>query len=253
MYSNIMNIEIKNVSVEIDEQVILENISFDVKDKNTCVIIGSYGYYNGILLNVLGGFYEPLRGTLLIDGVDLYEKEEHELIETKKRLSFVFQEGAFLSNLTVLENLLLPVQFYSMQFIKSKVMKEIKDLCTYFDVPQVLEKRPAFISYTSKKILSFIRAIITHPELIIINKPLFNLDIRNQIKVIQMLKDLKEKGTTMIISSNSFDIIKAVADQVVHVEKGTIQKISYKEDKNFLQNIKKLDILSDLVGVEDEV
>ncbi len=248
-----MNVEIKDLSVDIDENIIIKNISFSVAEHESCIIIGSYGYYNGILMNVLGGFYEPIGGTVFISGKDIYSKTEDEIIDLRRKISFVFQEGAFLSNLTVLENLLLPVKFYEKEFVKSKVMKEIKDYCEYFDVPSVLEKRPAFISYTSKKILSLVRALITHPEIIIINKPLFNLDIRNQIKVANLLKDLKKDGKTLVIASNSFDVIKAIADQVVHIEKGSIRKIMYAKNKDFLQEIKKLDILSDILGVEDEV
>lgn len=248
-----MNVEIKNLSVDIDEKIIIKDISFSVAEHQSCIIVGSYAYYNGILLNVLGGFYHPACGTICIAGKDIYSKTEDEVIDLRKKISFVFQEGAFLSNLTVLENLLLPVKFYAKKFVQSKVMKEIKDYCEYFDVPPVLEKRPAFISYTSKKILSIIRALITHPEIIIINKPLFNLDIRNQIKVINLLKDVKKQGMTFIISSNSYDVIKSIADQVVHIEKGSIQKIMYAKNKDFLHEIKQLDILSDLVGVEDEV
>lgn len=248
-----MNIEIKNLSVDIDENIIIKNISFSIEEHESCIIVGSHGYYNGILLNVLGGFYDPIEGTVLISGKDIYSRTEDEIIDLRRRISFVFQEGAFLSNLTVLENLLLPVKFYAKKFVKSKVMKEIKEYCDYFDVPPVLEKRPAFISYTSKKILSLIRALITHPEMIIINKPLFNLDIRNQIKVINLLKDLKKDGKTLIIASNSYDVIKSIADKVVHIEKGSIQKIMYANNRDFLKEIKKLDILSDLLGVEDEV
>jgi len=248
-----MKVEIKNLSVDIDEDIIMKNISFSIEEHQSCIIIGSYGYYNGILLNVLGGFYHPADGTVFIAGKDIYSKTEDEVVDLRKKISFVFQEGAFLSNLTVLENLLLPVKFYAKKFVKKKVMQEIKDYCEYFDVPPVLEKRPAFISYTSKKILSLIRTLITHPEIIIINKPLFNLDIRNQIKVINLLKDIKKAGMTFIISSNSFDVIKSIADQVVLIEKDSVQKIMYAKNKNFLQEIKQLDILSDLVGVEDEV
>ena len=248
-----MNVEIKNLSVDIDENIIMKNISFSVAEHESCIIVGSHGYYNGILLNVLGGFYDPVGGTVFVAGKDIYSKTEDEIIDLRRKISFVFQEGAFLSNLTVLENLLLPVKFYTKKFIKTKVIKEIKEYCDYFDVPAVLEKRPAFISYTSKKILALIRALITHPEMIIINKPLFNLDIRNQIKVTNLLKDIKKEGKTLIIASNSYDVIKAIADQVVHIEKGSIQKIMYAKNKDFLKEIKKLDILSDLLGVEDEV
>ena len=68
-----------------------------------------------------------------------------------------------------------------------------------------------------------------------------------------LLKDIKKEGKTLIIASNSYDVIKAIADQVVHIENGSIQKIMYAKNKDFLKEIKKLDILSDLLGVEDEV
>jgi len=248
-----MKVEIKTLSVDIEGNVVMKDLSFTVEEHRSCIIVGSYGYYNGILLNVLGGFYEPHSGQVCIGGRDIYAKTEEEIIDLRRKISFVFQEGAFLSNLTVLENLLLPVKFYSKKFAKTRVMREIKDYCDYFNVPPVLEKRPAFISYTSKKILSLIRALITHPEIIIINKPLFNLDIRNQIKVIDLLKKIKQQGMTYIISSNSYDVIKGIADQVVHIEKDKIKKIYYARDEGFLEDIKKLDILSDVVGVEDEV
>jgi len=248
-----MNLEIKNLSVKVDNDYIMNDISFSVIEHQTCIIIGSHGYYNGILLKVFGGFQVPVKGKVFIEEKDIYSKTEDEITDLRRKISFVFQEGAFLSNLSIIENLLLPVQFYTKDFVKSKVMDEIMEYCAYFNLSDVLEKRPEFISYTSRKLLSLIRAMITHPEMIIIDKPLFNLDIRNQIKVINLLKEIKKDGKTLVMASNSFDIIKSIADQVVHIENEKIQKIMHSKNPNFLKEIKKLDILSDLVGVEDEV
>ncbi len=89
--------------------------------------------------------------------------------------------------------------------------------------------------------------------MIIVNKPLFNLDIKNQRRVINVLKEMKSQGKTLVISSNSFDLIKALADRVIVLEKNNIGKIMKRQDKDFIQQVKQLDILSDLVGVEDEV
>jgi len=246
-------LEIRNLVVQVEEQKIFDQISFELENKECLLIVGSHGYYNGILLNTIVGFYEPAEGAVTFEGVDIYSKTEEELVALRKKVSFVFQEGVFLANLSVLENLLLPVKFYSKKFIQSKVMKEIKEYCDFFEVPPVLQKRPAFISYTSKKLLSLIRALITHPEMIILNKPLFNLDIRNQKRVIHVLKEMKSQGKTLVISSNSFDVIKALADRVIHIEKKDIKKILNRQDKDFIQQVKQLDILSDLVGVEDEI
>ncbi|HEX38045.1 MAG TPA: ATP-binding cassette domain-containing protein [Candidatus Cloacimonetes bacterium] len=246
-------LEIKNLVVQVEEQKIFNRISFGVDERETVLIVGSHGYYNGILLNTIGGFFEPAEGKVTFEGIDIYSKTEEELIALRKKVSVVFQEGVFLANLSVLENLLLPVKFYRKKFIHSKVIKEIKDYCEFFEVPPVLQKRPAFISYTSKKLLSFIRALITHPEMIILNKPLFNLDIRNQKRVIHVLKEMKSQGKTLVISSNSFDVIKALADRVIYLEKNDIKKIMNREDKDFIQQVKQLDILSDLIGVEDEI
>jgi ABC-type lipoprotein export system ATPase subunit len=199
---------------------------FSIKKGRGYLITGPYEILNTFLLKVIGGILPPGTGDcrceIFFKGKDIYESSELEIEEIKKKISFVFCEGTMISNLSVKENLLLPIGYHCPGFDRNTVMEKIKKGFDFFEIPDVLEKRPAEISYYVKKKLAFIRASLQEPELLLADKPLFNLDENDRGKTVRFLEDMKSDGTTLVVASGYSPDFESLIDEFIILEKGKI-------------------------------
>lgn len=180
---------------------------------------------NDWLLKGMAGILRdhPLRGRVWFDGMDVYSNTDEELKEIKKRVAFVFCEGTLISNLTVEENLLLPLSYHVPDFDRGEVMKKINRGFEYFGIPDVLSRRPAELAYSVKKKLAFVRADLREPELILMDKPLFNLAERERGRVLSHLEQLNKQGVTLILTSHCPSRFEELADQTITLENGVVR------------------------------
>ena len=245
-------LKVSNVFWKSERVEVLQDISFTLEEGRSTIIAGTYESGKSVLLKVIGGISPPDKGTVFYYDKDIYDSSDEVIKGIRKEIVFLFHDGALLSNLIIKENLLLPIKYHFPDFIYDEIMNEINEYLDYFGIKNVLEKRPAEVSEISKKLLTFIRAAIMHPRLMLIDEPLFNLDFMSQKKVIVFLENLKKKGINLLIVSNSFDVLKAVGDRLIIMQDGKIVNVLNKEDENFLEKARKFE-LSDLTGVEDEI
>jgi len=222
-------------------------------DAGKCVVISGYPESGrSLLLKLIAGIYLPDSGKITFKDKDIHGGNEDEIKKARSKIAYVFEAGVHLSNIIIRENLLLPLKFYYNDFNRKETEELIQYYIDYFNLGNLLDKRPAEVSIIKRKILNLIRALIQKPELLLLDEPLFNLDIRNQKLVISLLKKLKKNGMSLMIVCNSIDILKAVGDILVIMDNGSVISILSREDPDFLKEADKLEFI-DLAGVEDEI
>jgi len=184
------------------------------------LITGSNETMKTTLLKAMGGLvpYDEIQGQVSFQGVDLYDASEDELQEVKKKIAFVFAEGTLISNLSIRENLLLPVRYHSPGADVSPWLQKIEEGFRYWDIPTVLDYRPAEISYSTRKAITFLRAALREPLLILLDKPLFNLAAKDRQRVRPYLEMLKQKGTALVITSHYDDQLESLMDETIQVD-----------------------------------
>jgi len=205
-----------------DEYSFDSDIELVLRRKRGYLIAGPNDMANVRLLETLGGILPPMEsgGAVLFDGCDLYESPEKSIKAMKKKIAYVFREGVMISNITVKENLLLPLRYHNPGLDVQEALQRIAEGFRFFDIPDILEKRPADISYDVKKKMAFIRASLQEPELILLQRPMFNLEERDRRRVIRFMKPLKRKWVTFVIVSRCVTMMEALFDEVILLDQG---------------------------------
>ncbi|HNX01335.1 MAG TPA: ABC transporter ATP-binding protein [Candidatus Cloacimonadota bacterium] len=222
------NIQLEKVRFQNHEKVLLSEINLRISEGETLFLSGAGESGRSLLLKIMAGILPPSHGKVLYDGIDLYEAEPDTLKTIKREIGFSFQVDGLLSNLTVEENILLPVRFFEPDEIEV-YESNIRDLLHYFSLSDTWQKRPAELSMQKKKVLVFIRSIIMNPKVLFLDDPFFGLDRYYQVKLLEYVKHVNQSGLTLVIVSNSEDLMLELADKILYFRNGKIERELNKE------------------------
>jgi putative ABC transport system ATP-binding protein len=184
------------------ETVALNKLSFEVKSGEFVAVMGPSGCGKSTLLNILGLLDDPDAGSFLFNGIEVANFNERKRAELRKRnIGFVFQSFNLIDELTVFENVELPLIYLGMKSAERKQRVE-----KILDKVQIMHRRnhyPQQLSGGQQQRVAVARAVVNNPKLILADEPTGNLDSLNGNDVMQMLSDLNEQGTTIIMVTHS--------------------------------------------------
>jgi len=198
----------------------LEDISFEVKEKEFVSIVGRSGAGKTTLLKLLLAEEKPTQGQIFFDDKNVNNLESGELPQLRRKIGAVFQDYKLLSSKTTYENI-----SYVMEVIGAS-NEEI-----FRDVPKILEivglenranNFPAELSGGEKQRVAIARAIAHRPEVILADEPTGNLDPYNTLDIIRLLLKIQEIGTTVILATHNKEIINRLGKRVITLETGKI-------------------------------
>jgi ABC-type lipoprotein export system ATPase subunit len=201
----------------------VDGVSFTFTERQFIAIMGPSGSGKTTLLYLLGGLDKPTDGELIVDGVDVKRlggKQEH--LFRRQKLGFVFQDFHLIPNLTALENVMLP-----MELSRGKSHIEMRERARHLLLQVGIEEnrhrhRPTRLSGGQQQRVAIARALANDPQVILADEPTGNLDSRNGKNIIQLLKQLSEKGKTVIVVTHDRSIAR-VADVRMDMEDGKIE------------------------------
>ena len=175
----------------------LDNVSFSVKKGEFVLVIGSSGSGKSTLLNMVGLLDRPTEGRVLVDGFDTSDLTDNEISAFRnEKLGFVFQFSNLLSDLTVLENVLLPSQI---QF-DSSTGDKAKEILEKVGLKDQLFKRANKISGGQAQRAAIARGLVNNPTIVLADEPTGNLDSVTAKNVIEVMKKMaKDLGQTFIV------------------------------------------------------
>lgn len=184
------------------ETVALNKISIDVKAGEFVAIMGPSGCGKSTLLNILGLLDDPDAGSFVFNGIEVAGFNERKRAEIRKQnIGFVFQSFNLIDELTVYENVELPLIYTKVPASQRKEKVE-----KVLDQMQIMHRRnhfPQQLSGGQQQRVAVARAVVNNPKLILADEPTGNLDSNNGNEVMQLLTDLNEKGTTIIMVTHS--------------------------------------------------
>ena len=198
----------------------LNNVSFSVKKGEFVLIVGSSGSGKSTLLNMIGLLDHPTQGKVMIDGFDTSNLTDNEVSEFRnKKLGFVFQFANLLSDLTVLENVLLPSQI---QFDSSNILDKAKMVLEQVGLGDQLYKRANKISGGQAQRAAIARGLVNNPTIVLADEPTGNLDSVTAQNVVQLMKKMaKELNQTFIVVTHERAQFGSV-DRVITVKDGRV-------------------------------
>ena len=199
---------------------VLKNLKLTVLQSEFVAICGHSGSGKTTLLNILSGIDKPTNGKVLVLGENLTAKEEDFLADFRcNHVGFVFQSYNLVSTLTVAENIAFPMEW------KRKTEAEIETRVAKLLETVGLEDRathfPAQLSGGEQQRVAFARALANNPELILADEPTGNLDVKNALKVTEMLKQLKAEGKTVVVATHDPELTR-LADRVLFLKDGNL-------------------------------
>ena len=184
------------------ETVALNKMNLEVKEREFVAIMGPSGCGKSTLLNILGMLDKPDAGSFLFNNVEISKFNENQCSDLRKQnIGFVFQSFNLIDELTVYENAELPLVY---NHVKASERKAIVEAA--LDKVQMMHRRnhfPSQLSGGQQQRAAVARAVVNSPKLILADEPTGNLDSRNGEEVMDMLTDLNEAGTTVIMVTHS--------------------------------------------------
>jgi len=214
-------INVKELTAAYGDNVIIDNISFDITKGEKFVILGGSGCGKSTLLKHMIGLYRPAHGSILIEGDDIAKAEGQDRIEILKNIGVAYQSGALFGSMTVLENVMLPLEQYT------NLSKESIDLIARMKLNLVgltgsEEKSPSELSGGMIKRAALARAMALDPDILFLDEPSAGLDPITSAELDQLINQLaKSLGVTFVIVTHELNSIYNIADRVIMLDKDT--------------------------------
>ena len=198
----------------------LDGVSLDIEKGEFVAVVGQSGSGKSTMMNVLGCLDIPTRGTYRLDGVDVRELSDKELSRIRnKQIGFIFQQYNLIQNLTVLENVELPLIYQGIDPIDRRELAiQALDRVGLADRAQ---HKPTQMSGGQQQRVAIARAITTHPPIIMADEPTGALDSRTGHEVLGFLQQLNKEGSTVILITHD-NGIAATARRIVRIADGKI-------------------------------
>src|SRR6056297_1814951 len=202
-----MELSLNGVSFFYGRRAVVDNASITITPDKTTVIIGPSGSGKSILLKTIAGLLPPHRGTVRLDGKNIFTFSESEEFDFRRRSSFVFQDGALWANRSVLENVRFPLEVHFPKMALEEMEKKVHYYLEKVGYEDNIHYRPSQISSGEQKMVSLARALITEPELLFLDTPLVGIDSNSEETIKQIIKDIRTKGRTIVAGFHDPELI----------------------------------------------
>jgi putative ABC transport system ATP-binding protein len=184
------------------ETTALNNVNLHVQKGEFVAIMGPSGCGKSTLLNIIGLLDNPSDGVYLFDGNDVSKFRESQRTSLRKgNIGFVFQSFNLIDELTVYENVELPLIYLKLKASERKQM--VEEVLERMKIGHRRKHFPQQLSGGQQQRVAISRAVVAHPKLILADEPTGNLDSKNGLEVMKLLSELNKEGTTIVMVTHS--------------------------------------------------
>jgi len=202
---------------------VLKGISFEVKNGEFVTIVGPSGNGKSTLLNMITGIDRPTDGEVIVNGLEIHKMSENQLAAWRgQQVGIIFQFFQMLPALSLLQNIILPMDFAKKYSPRDRRERALHLLDTV-DLADQANKLPSMVSGGQQQRAAIARALANDPELIVADEPTGNLDTRNANDIFDLFVKLIEEGKTMVMVTHDKDLARRVP-RVVEIIDGKITR-----------------------------
>lgn len=218
-------IEFQNIKKEFQQKnklvTAIDNVSLKIEKGDIFGVIGYSGAGKSTLLRMVNGLEEPTSGKVLIKGKNLKEMNKGELIQTRKKISMVFQHFNLLESKTVFDNVALPLILNKVD--KTIIKKKVEELLEYVGLGDKQKSYPHQLSGGQKQRVGIARALVTDPEILLCDEATSALDPKTTVSILELLKRInKELNITILMITHEMEVIRFLCNKVAVMEKGKV-------------------------------
>ncbi len=208
---------IQKLTKAYDKEPVLKELDLEVPAGGIFGLIGPNGAGKSTLIGILTGLLDYREGSIVINGLDYNSSNE---IEIKKDVASVLQPPLLFENFTSYEFVTYVCEMYGMG--SSGLDEKITSLFSYFEIDEFTHVKTKQLSSGSRKKLAFCAAILTEPKLLFLDEPFESVDVISIGRMKSVLRRLKEKGTTIFITSHILEVVENLCDDIAILHKGKI-------------------------------
>ena len=202
----------------------LDGVNLEIQEGEFVSIMGPSGSGKSTLLNMIGAFDTADEGSISVAGIDLMKTKNLDQFRSKK-IGFVFQLHNLIPNLSVLENVEIPMlrKKISTKDMESTAM-ELLELMNFSDLSEKVKQKPTKLSGGERQRVAIARALVNHPTIILADEPTGALDSRTTQMILDLLKDIHQKENVTLVMVTHEQDVGEQADRIVTVLDGKIEE-----------------------------
>lgn len=219
-------IALRAADVGYGDDPVVEAADFRICRREVVTIIGGSGSGKSTLLRAMTGLLPPLRGRVLLFGEDLYALSHARRGQLLARTGVLFQHDALFGSLTVLENVMFPVN--RVADLPRPVVEEMARIkLAMLGIAELADRMPSDISGGQRKRAALARAAVLDPEIVLCDEPTSGLDPINAELLARLLLDLRDvQGATIVAATHDMPTVEAISDRTIVVADGAIRAIA---------------------------
>ena len=221
-------IDLKKINISIDNKNILSDVSFLMRNGEFMYLIGKTGSGKSSLLKILYGDIKINDGTGEVVGMDILNIKEKNIPFLRRKLGIVFQDFKLLPDRSIEKNLEFVLKATDWSD-KKKISDRISKVLEKVKLSETLKKFPHELSGGEQQRIAIARAILNNPELILADEPTGNLDPATSVEIMEVLKEINNNGTTILIATHDYDIISKFPAKTLRIEDGKFYQLQEKK------------------------
>lgn len=192
-------IEFRDVTLSFDEHVVLDGLSFQVRKGETKVILGGSGGGKSTTIKLILGLLKPNSGRILVDGEDITDYTEAEMMSVRKKIGMIFQEGALFDSLSVYDN--VAYRLHEQGVPEEEVEQEVRRMLRFVNLEDAIDKMPIELSGGMRRRVGIARALVGGPKIVLFDEPTAGLDpptARTICELAIKLRDLEDVSSIFV-------------------------------------------------------
>jgi phospholipid/cholesterol/gamma-HCH transport system ATP-binding protein len=195
------SIEFKNVRLGFSEGEILRGVTFSAKERETVILLGETGTGKTLLLKLASGLLRPDSGSIQVLGKDISAMAELELLEIRRQIGFVFQEGALFDSLTVGEN--VAYRLHEDGIDDDEISSRIVEVLRFVELAHTTDSLPSELSGGMRRRVAIARALVSRPPIVLYDSPTAGLDPITSQAIISLILRLRDVyGVTALLATH---------------------------------------------------
>lgn len=240
-------IEVKDLTKTFGDKTVLDKINMVFETGKTNLIIGQSGSGKTVLMKNLVGLLTPTSGQVLYDGRNFVEMSKKEKILMRREMGMIFQSAALFDSLSVLKNVMFPLDMFSSMNYRERV-KRAQECLDRVNLIEAQEKFPGEISGGMQKRVAIARAIVMNPKYLFCDEPNSGLDPKTSLVIDELLSGItKDYNMTTIINTHDMNSVMGIGENICFIYKGQKEWQGKKDEIMSSTNEK----LNDLVFASD--
>jgi len=229
-------VEMKNVSCQLRDKIILDHFDLSVAAGERLVVMGQSGCGKSTLLKLLVGSIHPQSGSIKLSGSEITKLRRHKLNRIRKKIGMVYQNAALISSLSVYDNLRLPLEELT-DNTDAEMNDTIEETLGLVGLPDSKDTMPSQLSGGMRKRIGLARALVLKPELILFDEPSAGLDPVTSGSIDELIISLSEKtNATSIIVTHEMESAFRIATRMAMLHEGKIIETAPPEEFKLSEN-----------------